>query len=290
MIIIIGAIIVFGSVFGGYAWGGGHMVVLLHFNELLIIGGAALGALVIMSPRKVLVDMGKGLITCLKGAPHDRDAYEELLKVLYELFLLGRRNGMIALEEHVMEPQNSSIFKKYPVFVGNKEAVEFLCGSLRPIIDGKIKPDQLRLLLDVEIDRMEDEHHAPVNVLTRAADAMPGFGIVAAVLGIVITMASISGPIEQIGERVAAALVGTFLGIFLAYGFLNPLAVNLEFIGSAELDFTRCIAACVVGFANGMAPITAVELGRRGLSSELRPSADELEQMLKALKNPVKPA
>jgi chemotaxis protein MotA len=137
---------------------------------------------------------------------------------------------------------------------------------------------------------MEEEHHAPVNVLTRAADAMPGFGIVAAVLGIVITMASISGPIEEIGERVAAALVGTFLGIFLAYGFLNPLAVNLEFIGSAELDFTRCIAACVVGFANGMAPITAVELGRRGLSSDLRPSADELEQMLKALKNPVKPA
>ena len=290
MIIIIGAIIVFGSVFGGYVWGGGRMTVLLHFNELLIIGGAALGALVIMSPRKVLVDMGKGLVTCLKGAPHDRDAYEELLKVLYELFLLGRRNGMIALEEHVMDPKNSSIFKKYPVFAGNNEAVEFLCGSLRPIIDGKIKPDQLRLLLDVEIDRMEEEHHAPVNVLTRAADAMPGFGIVAAVLGIVITMASISGPIEQIGERVAAALVGTFLGIFLAYGFLNPLAVNLEFNGAAELDFTRCIAACVVGFANGMAPITAVELGRRGLSSELRPSADELELMLKALKNPVKPA
>jgi chemotaxis protein MotA len=161
---------------------------------------------------------------------------------------------------------------------------------LRPIIDGKIKPDQLRLLLDVEINRMEEEHYAPVNVLTKAADAMPGFGIVAAVLGIVITMASISGPIEQIGERVAAALVGTFLGIFIAYGFLNPLAVNLEFVGAAELDFTRCIAACVVGFANGMAPITAVELGRRGLSSDLRPSADGLEEMLKSLKTPAKPA
>jgi chemotaxis protein MotA len=241
-----------------------------------------------MSPRKVLMDIVKGLISCLKGAPHNRAGYEELLKVLYELFLLGRRNGMIALEEHIMEPQNSAIFQKYPKFAANKHAVEFLCGSLRPIIDGKIKPDQLRLLLDVEIDRMVEEHHAPVNVLTKAADAMPGFGIVAAVLGIVITMASISGPIEHIGESVAAALVGTFLGIFLAYGFLNPLAVNLEFTGTAELDFTRCMAACVVGFANGMAPITAVELGRRGLSSDLRPSAEEMEQMLKALKTPPK--
>src|ERR1041385_2189220 len=290
MIIFLGAIIVIASVLGGFLLGGGRPAGLVHPNELLIIGGAALGALVIMSPRKVLVDMGRGLMTCLKGAPHNRTAYEELLKVLYELFLLGRRNGMIALEEHVLEPQNSSIFQKYPRFSANKHALEFLCGSLRPIIDGKIKPDQLRLLLDVEIERMVDEHHAPVNVLTKAADAMPGCGIVAAVLGIVITMASISGPIEHIGESVAAALVGTFLGIFLAYGFLNPLAVNLEFTGTAELDFTRCIAACVVGFANGMAPITAVELGRRGLSSELRPSADEMEEMLKALKSPPKPA
>jgi chemotaxis protein MotA len=279
---------VLGSVLGGFLIGGGKPAVLLHFNELLIIGGAAFGALVIMSPRKVLMDIVKGLISCLKGAPHNRAGYEELLKVLYELFLLGRRNGMIALEEHIMEPQNSAIFQKYPKFAANKHAVEFLCGSLRPIIDGKIKPDQLRLLLDVEIDRMVEEHHAPVNVLTKAADAMPGFGIVAAVLGIVITMASISGPIEHIGESVAAALVGTFLGIFLAYGFLNPLAVNLEFTGTAELDFTRCMAACVVGFANGMAPITAVELGRRGLSSDLRPSAEEMEQMLKALKTPPK--
>jgi chemotaxis protein MotA len=288
MIIIIGTIIVTASILGGYVWGGGNLFALFHPNELLVIAGGAIGGLVIMSPKKVLVDMAKGLMTCLKGAPYNRLAYEELLKVLYELFLLGRRNGMIALEEHVLEPQNSSIFTRYPTFVGNQAAMEFLCGSLRPIIDGKIKPDQLRLLLDVELDRMEEEHHGPVNVLTKTADALPGFGIVAAVLGIVITMASIAGPVEQIGEHVAAALVGTFLGILLSYGYANPLAMNLEFIGTAELDFTRCIAACVVGFANGMAPITAVELGRRGLSSELRPSADELEQMLKSLKSPPK--
>lgn len=288
MIIIFGALVVFLCVFGGFAWGGGHLGALIHPNELLIIAGGAFGALIIMSPRKVLLDMTKGLLHALKGAPYNRASYDELLKVLFELFMLGRRNGMIALEEHVMDPRTSTIIKKYPLFNNNPEAVEFLAGSLRPIIDGKIKPDQLRLLLDAEINKLEEEHHAPVSVLTKAADAMPGFGIVAAVLGIVITMASISGPIEQIGEKVAAALVGTFLGIFLAYGFMSPLATNLEFIGAAQLDYTRCIAACVIGFANGMAPVTAIELGRRGLSSDLRPSSEEMEQMLKSLKNPAK--
>jgi chemotaxis protein MotA len=288
MIIIIGFIVVIASVLGGFKMGGGNIVALMHPNELIIIAGGALGALIVMSPRKVLKDMVSGLVACLKGSPHSRESYDELFKVLYELFLLGRRNGMIALEEHVMEPQNSQIFQKYPLVSKNHHAVEFLCGSLRPIIDGKIKPDQLRLLLDVEIARLEEDHHAPVNVLTKTGDAMPGFGIVAAVLGIVITMASIAGPVDKIGEHVAAALVGTFLGILIAYGFINPLAMNLEFMGAAELDYTRCIAACVTGFAGGMAPVTAVELGRRGLSDELRPTADEMEQMFKSLKTAVK--
>jgi len=285
MIIAIGFFIVIASTLGGFMMGGGHVAALMHPNELIIIGGGAMGALVVMSPFKVLKDLLHGLTTCLKGSPHSRKAYDQLLMLLYELFLLGRRNGMIALEEHVMEPQNSEIFKKYQLVSKNHHAVEFLCGSLRPIIDGKIKPDQLRLLLDVEIARMEEDHHAPVNVLTKVGDAMPGFGIVAAVLGIVITMASIAGPVDKIGEHVAAALVGTFLGILIAYGFINPLATNLEFVGAAELDYTRCIAACVTGFAGGMAPVTAVELGRRGLGDHLRPGADEMEEMFKALKS-----
>jgi chemotaxis protein MotA len=284
MIICVGLLIVLFTVFGGFKLGGGQLGWLMHPHELLIIGGGAVGAMIVMSPRKVLTDMGKGLLQALKGTPYSRAAYDELLMVLYELFLLGRRNGMIALEEHIYDPQDSPIFQRYPMFMANKGAMEFLCSSLRPIIDGKIKPDQLRLLLDAEIERRETDNYGPVNVLTRIGDSMPGFGIVAAVLGIVVTMASINGPIEQIGTNVAAALVGTFLGILLAYGFVNPLAVNLEFNGTAELDFTRCIAACVIGFASGMAPMTAVELGRRGLSSELRPSGDELEEMLKPLK------
>jgi len=283
MIVILGAVIVFGSVIGGFIMAGGHPLALMHISEFVIIGGAALGAMVLMSPRKVLFDLVRQVMGTLKGSPYNKQSYDELFKALYELFMLGRRSGMVALEEHVMNPESSSIFTKYPAFLKNHHAIEFLCNGLRPIIDGKIKPDQLKLLLEIELDAMEAEHEKPVGVLTKAADAMPGFGIVAAVLGIVITMASIAGPIEQIGEKVAAALVGTFLGIFLSYGFMNPLAVNMEFVNMAEGAYIRCIAASVIGFANGMSPIMAVEVARRGLSSELKPSSDALEAMLKAL-------
>jgi len=224
MIVILGAIIVLGSVCGGFVMAGGHPIALLHLSEFVIIVGAALGALVLMSPRKVLFDLAKQLLGTLKGSPYNKQSYDELFKALYELFMMGRRSGMVALEEHVMSPESSSIFSKYPTFQKNHHAMHFLCNGLRPIIDGKIKPDQLKLLLEIEVDAMEEEHEKPVGVLTKAADAMPGFGIVAAVLGIVITMASIAGPIELIGEKVAAALVGTFLGIFISYGFMNPLA------------------------------------------------------------------
>ncbi len=288
MIILIGCFIVIGSVLGGFMMAGGHVGALIHVSEFIVIGGAAIGAMVIMAPKKVLIDMVKLIILALKGAPFNKASYEDLLKALYELFLLGRRNGMIALEEHVMNPDASTILQKYPAFTKNHHAVSFLCNGLRPIIDGKIKPDQLKALMDAEMQSMEDEHHAPISVLTKAADAMPGFGIVAAVLGIVITMAAISGPIEEIGHKVAAALVGTFLGIFVSYGFMNPLAVNMEFICAAEMAFTKCIATSVVGFANGMAPIMAIEVARRSLSSDVRPTADDLEAMLKALNSPGK--
>ncbi len=276
MTIIIGGIVVLLCVLGGFSMAGGHPASLWHLSEVVTIGGAAVGALIIMSPKKVLVDLFKQILHAFKGSPYSKQSYEELLKALYELFLLGRRNGMIALEEHVMNPKNSSIFTKYPTFLNNSHALEFLCSGLKPIIDGKIKPDQLKMLLDVEIDSMEDEHHAPVDVLTKTADAMPGFGIV-------VTMAAINGPIEEIGHKVGAALVGTFLGILISYGYLNPLAVNLTFIGVAESAYIRCIATAVVGFANGMAPLMAIEVSRRALTSDVKPSADALEAMLKSL-------
>ncbi|HYG35197.1 MAG TPA: flagellar motor stator protein MotA [Clostridia bacterium] len=283
MIIIIGAIIVFASVIGGFMMAGGHVGTLIQVSEFVVICGAALGSLIIMSPKQVLVDMVKQIIGALKGSPYNRSSYEQLFKALYELFLLGRRNGMIALEEHVTNPSSSSIFKKYPSFLNNERAVRLLCDGLRPIIDGKVKPDQLKSLLQTEIDTMEAEHHKPVSVLTKVGDSMPGFGIVAAVLGIVVTMGSISGPIEEIGHHVAAALVGTFLGILISYGFVNPLAVNIEFNGFLELAYYQCITTSVSGFASGMAPVMAVEMARRGLGEELRPSAEELESMLKGI-------
>lgn len=288
MIIIIGSVIVLGAILGGFMLAGGHVGALLHLSEFVVIGGAGLGAMIVMSPKKVIVDLLKGILQALKGAPYNRNSYDELMKALYELFMLGRRNGMIALEEHVASPQSSSIFTKYPTFVNNHHALEFLCSALRPVVDGRVKPDQLKRLLDTELGAIEAEHHAPLGVLVKAADAMPGFGIVAAVLGIVVTMGSINGPVEQVGEKVGAALVGTFLGILLSYGFMSPLSVNMEFISIAELTYLRCIATAVNEFANGMAPIMAVEAARRSLSGEMRAGADEMETMLKALNTPAK--
>lgn len=283
MLVIIGALVVTFSVIGGFMMAGGHVGALVQPSEFVVILGAALGALIIMAPKKVLLDMVGQIKGTLKGSPYNKAAYEELLKALYELFMLGRRNGMIALEEHVLKPEESSIFTKYPKFLADHHAVEFLCGALRPVIDGKVKPDQLKALLEIEMDAAEEEHHQPVSVLTKTSDAMPGFGIVAAVLGIVVTMASIGGPVSEIGHHVAAALVGTFLGILVSYGYISPLVVNIELTGAAHMAYTRCLASAVVGFANGMAPLMAVEVARRGLSSDVKPTSDQLEEMLKAL-------
>ena len=283
MIILLGMVIVLASVLGGFVLAGGIVGNLLHLSEWIIIGGSGLGSMIIMAPKKILLGLFRQVLVSFKGVPYGRQHYEDLFKALYELFVLGRRNGMVALEEHVLTPQSSAIFQRYPGFLNNTVAMEFVCGGLKPIIDGRIKPDQLRHLLEVELERVEAEAYAPVGVLVRTADAMPGFGIVAAVLGIVITMQAIAGPIEKIGEKVAAALVGTFLGIFIAYGFLSPLASNLEFLNASRLAYLRCIAECVGSFAAGQAPLMAVEYGRRSLDYDLCPSADELELMLKGL-------
>ena len=281
MIVIIGCIVVLGAIIGGFTMAGGHLGSLVVVSEYIVISGCGLGAMIIMAPKSVLLGMVKQMVGTLNGAPYGKKNYEDLFKALYELFMLGRRNGMIALEEHVLTPETSSIFSKYPTLVKDHHAMAILCGGLKPIIDGKVKPDQLKLLLDTELDTMEDEHHQPIDVLTKVADAMPGFGIVAAVLGIVITMGSIAGPVEEIGHHVAAALVGTFLGILVSYGFLNPLAVNMTFVGGSENAYFRTISNAVVGFANGMAPIMAIEVARRGLTSDVKPTADDLEKMLK---------
>ncbi len=284
MIVIVGCMVVMGCVLGGFSMAGGHIPSLIHPSELLTIGGASLGALIVMSPKKVLVDLVKGLIQTLKGSPFSKQSYEEMFQLMFELFRLARRNGLLTLEQHVSNPHESAIFNKYPTIAKNHHVTEFICGSLKPIIDGSLRPEQLPRLLETELKTIEEEHHAPLNVLNKVADALPGFGIVAAVLGIVVTMGAINGPVEEIGHKVGAALVGTFLGILASYGFFGPLAVKMEFIGAAEMGFFRAITTCVLAFVNdNLPPKVAVEIARRGVGSDVRPTQDQLEAMLDAV-------
>jgi chemotaxis protein MotA len=282
MLVIVGCIVVIGAVLGGFILSGGHVGALIHPAEILTIGGAALGGLIVSSPKKVLVDLMKGVMSTLKGTPYNRAAYDELFKCLYDLLRMARRDGMRVLEGHVADPENSTVFSKYPRIGHDHHVTAFICGAMAPLIESTAKPEQLAGLLEMEIKILEEEHHAPMMALQKVADALPGFGIVAAVLGIVITMAHIDGPPAEIGHKVGAALVGTFLGILASYGFAAPLATRLEFLGHSEMGFFRTIAAVIVGFADNLPPKVAMELARRSLASDVRPEQEELEALLKA--------
>ncbi|MGA2254207.1 MAG: flagellar motor stator protein MotA [Thermoguttaceae bacterium] len=279
MLVIAGCVMVIGCVLAGFVWSGGKIPALIHPSEILVIGGAALGALMVMSPKKVLIDLIKGVLQCFKGTPFNKGAYEELFKLLYDLFRLARREGLIALEQHVSNSKESEIFRKYPRIASNHHVAEFICGALSPIIEGTVKPEQLPLLLDTELNVIEEEHHASVAALTKTADALPGFGIVAAVLGIVITMGSIDGPVDEIGEKVGAALVGTFLGILASYGFMGPLAARMDFLGAAEMNFFNTIAKVMQGFVNDLPPKVALDHARRGVATEYRMQREELDKL-----------
>jgi len=281
MLILVGYFIVLGATLGGFMVAGGHPAVLLHVSEFIVIGGVAMGVLVVASPSKTLKATVNASMVALKGALPGREDYLDLFKVLYELFMTGKKSGLIALDEHVSDPESSSIFQKYPGFLKHKERVEFLCNGLKPIIDGKIKPDQLEPLLEAEIKTREEESHGPITVLALVGDSLPGIGIIAAVLGIINTMAAIAEGPEAVGEKVAAALTGTFLGILGAYGFINPLTNRIKFNDEAEVKFFSCMSKAISAFAHGLAPIMAIETARRSLDATLVPGPDELETELK---------
>jgi chemotaxis protein MotA len=285
MLVIAGFIVVLGAVLGGFMMAGGNVLSLIHPSEFVTIGGAALGALIVMSPKKVLIDLIRGVLQSIKGTPYNKGSYEDLFKMLYSLFRTARRDGLMALESHIIDPHKSSIFGKYPKLANNHHAMTFLTGALTPLVDGTVKPEKLPGLLEEDLKIIEDEHHAPLGVLTKTADALPGFGIVAAVLGIVITMSSISGPVDEIGEKVGAALVGTFLGILLSYGFFGPLAVRMEFLGAAEIGFLRIIATAIPGFVGDLSPKVVLEQARRGVVNEFRPSREEMDDWLKEVES-----
>ncbi len=285
MLVIVGSIVVCASVLIGFVCSGGHVEALIHPFEMVTIGGASLGALIIMSPKSVLVNLFKGMMQTLKGSPYSKKSYEDTFCALYELFRIARRDGLLALESHIADPHKSSVFAKYPKLASDHHATEFIKGAFSPVIDGSVRPEDIGNLMDIEIHAMEEEHHHPIGALQKTADGLPGFGIVAAVLGIVITMGHIDGPPAEIGHKVGAALVGTFLGILASYGFLGPLAVMMELIGHSESAYFKTIGCILQGFFNGMQPKMAIETGRRGLGSDVRPSADELEKLFKAVES-----
>ncbi len=281
MIVIIGCVVVVAAVMIGFIGSGGEVGALIHPFELVTIGGAALGAMIICSPMKVLKDLMRGCMQSLKGSPYNKDAYRDLFKVLYDLLRAARREGLMILEPHVTNPHDSTIFKKYPRIAGNHHVVEFICGGLAPVIEGTAKADQMPALFEADLKVISDEHHAPIGVLGKTADGLPGFGIVAAVLGIVITMGAIDGPVEEIGHKVGAALVGTFLGILMSYGFIGPLVGRMEFLGEAEMAYFRTITTVILGFVNDIPPKIAIEMARRGVGTECRPTRQELDELFK---------
>lgn len=279
MLVILGVLVVFGSVISGFTISGGNVGSLIHPAELLTIGGASLGSLLMMSPMKVLKDLMKGMMHSLKGSPYKKQAYLELIGALNDLFSIARRDGLLALEPHFSAPRESAIFKKYPTLGNNKHNLSFFCNCFGLTMNPAIDSSTFSRFIEVELDAVGHEHHAPIGVLNKTADALPGFGIVAAVLGIVITMGAIDGPVDEIGKKVGAALVGTFLGILMSYGLFGPLAVKLEFMADAEMVYFRTITTIIGGYVDKMAPKEAIELGRRGLGSDIQPSEEEVNQI-----------
>ena len=279
MFVIIGLVVVFGAVIGGYVMHHGPLAVLIQPNEFLIIGGAGLGTLIIANPPSVLKACIAQLLGLLKPNPYGAKAYAELLQVLYEVFQKARKDGLVGLEAHIEAPETSDIFQKYPSFMNNHHAVALLCDTLKVLLTGTVEDHNLAEILDVDLEKHHHEAMLAPHALSTVGDAMPGFGIVAAVLGVIITMGSIGGAASEIGEKVAAALVGTFLGILLAYGVFGPVAKAMETRLHAEHDYMLCIRTALLSFARGDAPMTAVEFSRRNIEPHERPSFAELEEL-----------
>jgi chemotaxis protein MotA len=281
MLLLVGALIVLGSVMGGFMMHGGEVLVLNQPNEFVIIGGAAVGSLIISTPGKVL----KALIGQLKGtfssAPAKGD-YLDLLAMMFQLFRVIQQSGIMSLESHVENPSESPILSKYPKFLARHESAHFLSDSVKVMILGGISAYDLEALMDEDLQVHHDEAAKPAGTISKVGDALPGLGIVAAVLGIVITMGKIDGPPAEIGHSVASALVGTFLGIFLAYGFLQPIAANLEHRVADEGRYEQCIKAGLLSVYKGLPPAIAVEFARRVLPHDVRPSFEETEVACKS--------
>jgi chemotaxis protein MotA len=277
-----GILIVLGAIAGGFAMAGGHFPVLLQPSEFVVILGAAIGILVTSSPGLMKKRVMHALKAALKVNIPKKQDYLDLLKCQYELFMLARRQGVLALEAHVNEPAKSALFQKYPAIAKQGHAQVFLAEALQQIVNG-ISPDDLEALLDAELDTIKFEGHLATGLITTIGDALPGIGIVAAVLGIIVTMSHMDAPPAVIGHHVAAALVGTFLGILMCYGVIQPLANNVACQETHQLRFLAVIKSAVIASARGVAPPTAVEFGRKMIFTDERPSFSDVDKALQAI-------
>lgn len=283
MLAIVGIVIVFSSVIGGYILHHGHLMVLYQPSEYLIIGGAAIGILIVANPVNVLKRLLSQLIAMLGSGPSKKD-FNELLIMMYEFFVLSKQSGLMGLESHFENPENSDILKRYPKFMKNHHALDFMSDTMKVIIMGGVPAYDLEELMDKDLEVHHHEASQPPAALARIADALPGLGIVAAVLGVVITMGAIGGPAAEIGMKVAAALVGTFLGILLAYGLVAPVGVNIENRNEADLQYFKVMKQGMLGFYKGFPPVIAVEFARRAIPGDLRPGFQETEDACREAK------
>lgn len=281
MFVILGIVVVFVSIIGGLVIAGGNPLALIVPAEYIIIGGAALGSLLIANPMPVLKKIISGALGTIKGPKVNKTAYIELLQLLYELFQFAKREGLIAIESHIENPEQSSIFSKYPTFLSNKPAVEFLTDTLKVVLSGGVPAHDLEELMDIDIENILEEEQVPALSLQTLAEAFPGLGIVAAVMGIIVTMASVSEGAEAVGHHVAAALVGTFLGVLMCYGIIGPTASLMNKIVQKEMKYLQTIKAALLAFAKGAPASVAIEYGRRSIDPENRPSFQETEQAIK---------
>jgi len=278
MFAIIGIVVVFGAVLGGFLMEKGPILVLMQPSEFLIIGGAAIGTLLSANPVHVLKKVVSGLLSVLKGSKYSRQRYIDSLKMMFTLFNKARKEGLAGIESDIEEPEKSAVFAKYPDFLNNHHARDFVCDTLRMAITGGASAFDLDQMMEQDMDVHHAGESESASALSTMADSLPGLGIVAAVLGVVVTMSALGGPPEEIGHKVAAALVGTFLGILLCYGVVGPLGANLTKLISDEHAFYYVLRVVMLAFIKGMSPSLAIEMARRAIPEHIRPSFQEVEK------------
>jgi chemotaxis protein MotA len=281
MFTIIGIVVVFAAILTGYLMEHGNITVLLQPAELIIIGGAATGTVLIANPVHILKQIAGGFGMAFGTSPYTKQRYLESMKMMYELFGRARRDGMMALESDSDDPEKSAVFSKYPSFLKDHHALAFVCDSIRMASSGSVEPFDADQMIEMDMDVHHHSAAQPIAALSTVADSLPGLGIVAAVLGVVITMGALGGPPSEIGKKVAAALVGTFLGILMCYGFVGPLSSNLAKAADAENAYFLVLRVMIIAFMKGSAPSLAVEFGRRAIPPHLRPTFQETEKFLK---------